>query len=50
MHDFLLYYYLGLIYFYTLNIPSFRNGQNLKKLKWVALNIENKLKVCKMVK
>ena len=34
----------------TLNEPSFRNGQDFKKRKQVALTIENKQEVCKMKK
>ena len=36
--------------FDTLDIPHFRNGQDIKKRKRVALTIENKLEVCKIVK
>ena len=47
MHD---NFFLKLYKFDTLNIPGFRNWQDIKKRKRVALTIENKLEACKLVK
>ena len=50
VHDIFVIY--KLYKFDTLNIPSFRNRQDIitKRRERVALTIEFKLKVCKMVK